>query len=228
MRALISAALIAVSSAQAKADAPLRHLVYEVSQHNQGTAQGASYEGTETGVVASGFDGKILVDVMAAANDGGLVIRAALWFKNEIRPLQAVTCAVYGNGNVVCPQDAPNSATVNTLFAFLGRGYYDPGSIDAKGNWDRHHQFDDGSTIDTHCSSAPTQEANVVTITQHTELNPGKQISGGLVDNATLTYNTVLDVPLAIHDVSQNGPRSSGSWSSTTDFRLVEDSFAKK
>ncbi|HET9095239.1 MAG TPA: hypothetical protein VFN37_01145 [Candidatus Baltobacteraceae bacterium] len=206
--------------------APIRHLEYHVSGHTTVNAQSESYDGTSSGMGSVGYDGTMSVDVLALAKDGGMVVRASVMMNGEIRPEEAVTCAVYGDGRVICPQNAPISGAMHVLFSRLGRDFYDPSIVDASGKWTRN---DDGGGVsaDATFTSTPTKDPNVLEIREHLTVEPRGQIASGWTDEAQIRYNTALSVPLSIHDVSTPDSRSDNGGVEITDMDLKSDSFAK-
>jgi|SRR5579884_806036 len=222
---LCVAASIAGSAARADT-APVRHLEYHVSGHAAVSGQTESYEGTSTGMATAGYDGTMSVDILALANDGGMVVRASVTMNGEIRPEQAVTCAVYGDGRVICPADAPITGAMHVLFSHLGRNFYDPSIIDASGKWTR---TDEGKELIASASftSTPTKDPDVVLIREHSSVEPRAQIGVGFSDEVEIRYNVALSVPLSIHDVSTPDGRGGAAGVSTTDLQLTKDSFAK-
>lgn len=231
MRLLLSIAIsgavaMAALPANAAGPASIRHLEYRISGHQTVNATSESYDGTSSGMGSIGYDGTMSVDVLALAKDGGMVVRAAVLMDGEIRPQEAVTCAVYGDGRVICPQNEPITGVIHTLFAHLGRGFYDPSIIDANGRWKRSN---DGGEVDVESAftATPTKDPNVVSITEHTTVEPRGQLGSGWSDDVNMRYDTALSVPLTIHDVSTPDSRSSSGGIDVTDLSLTQDSFAK-
>lgn len=225
---IAAAGVFAVSAAPAHAadPAPIRHLEYRVSGHSMASAQAESYDGTASGMATAGFDGTMSVDVLALAKDGGMVVRASMTMDDEIRPEQAVTCAVYGDGRVICPANAPITGAMHVLFSHLGRDFYDTSIIDANGKWTRTN---DGGGVDVESvfTSKPTSDAGIVAISEHTTVEPRGQLGSGWTDEAKIRYNVALSVPVSIHNESTPDSRSANGGVETTDLRLTQDSFAK-
>lgn len=232
MRLFITIAFLGVVAmatrcpAAAADPAPLRHLEYHISGHATVNAQSESYDGTASGMGSAGYDGTMSVDVLALAKDGGMVVRASVMMNGEIRPEQSVTCAVYGDGRVICPQNAPITGAMHVLFSHLGRDFYDPSIVDASGKWTRN---DDGGGIDADSTftSTATKDPNVIDIREHTSVEPRGQIASGWTDEADIRYNVALSVPVSIHNVSTPDSRSDNGGIEITDMDLKSDSFAK-
>ena len=221
----VAAGMIALQAQTPAAQAPLRHLEYRVAASSTATAQSASYSGTDTAMATGGFDGTISVDVVALAKDGGMVVRATVQRNHEVRADQPVTCAVYGSGNVVCPEGAPNSGVVNVLFGTLGRGFYDPSEVSEDGTWNRGVDNDDLS-LHNHFSRKATDNADVVLIREHTELVPHKQIAVGFTSDTDIRYNVALSVPVSIHDYTTYVGHGATGGTERVDLTLTKDSFA--
>lgn len=221
---LIALGLVALQ-AQTPAQAPIRHLEYRVSVHSTHTAQGASYYGTATGMQTRGMDGTMSVDILALAKDGGMVVRAIVTKNGKVRPDEPVTCAVYGDGSVVCPAEAPNSGAVNILFSTLGRGFYDPTEADSDGKWTRS-KVGEGLAVHNQFARKPTDNGDVIVIHEHTEVVPRKQIADGFTSETDIRYNVALSVPLAIHDFTTYVGHGSSAGTETTELTLTKDSFA--
>lgn len=226
LAALLGAVFLTLSPARAEDPAPLRHLEYRVSVHSTGTTQSESYDGLSTDMATGGYDGTLSVDVLAVAKDGGMVVKGAEWMHGRVRPEQAVTCAVYGDGRVICPQNAPLTGTIHILFSHLGRTFYDTSLIDANGKWTRSDEGPELSVKSTFAQT-PTQNADIVMIREHTDVAPRQQIAVGFSSDTDIRYNTTLLVPVSIHDVSTTDSRSgSAGGTDITDLNLTKDSFA--
>ena len=228
MTIAVAGVLAAGTMPQARAadPAPIRHLAYRVHGYETANATYESYDGTASGLATAGFDGTMSVDVLALAKDGGIVVRASMMMDHQIRPQEAVTCAVYGDGRVICPANAPITGAMHELFSHLGRDFYDPSIIDANGKWSRS-QNGGGVDVESAFASKPTKDPNVVSISERTTVEPRGQLATGWTEQVTIRYNVAMSVPLTIHDESTPDGRSSSGGISTTDFRLTEDSFAK-
>ena len=118
---LCFAALLALSG-QTPAPKPLLHLVYEFGYNTKAASSG---QGT----------GTTTVDITQAA-DGGVMISAADFWWNTVRPRATNTCELYPNGSVSCLQ-APYAISPMqfTLFPLLGHSYFKSLGPDGKSNW---------------------------------------------------------------------------------------------
>lgn len=206
--------------------APLRHLEYKISGHSTATATVESYDGTSSGIGSAGYDGTMSVDVLALAKDGGMVVRATVMMDGEIRPQQSVTCAVYGDGRVMCPANAPITGPMHVVLAHLGRDFYDPSIIDANGKWVRN--MDGGNlAVDSTFTSQTTKDPGILSIHEVTTVKPRGYLASGWTDEADIRYNTSLSVPISIHNVDTPDSRSGSGGVQVTDVDLKSDSFAK-
>jgi len=124
----------AAAAVVARADTPLRHLIYsftyESSQHGAVPNEpGSTGNRTYNGKLDD--QGTMTVDVLREAADRGLVVVVSEQGQNTRRSAPA-TCAVYGNTTVVCDPSKPVNADAFTLLRFLGANLFDQGQLDAK------------------------------------------------------------------------------------------------
>jgi hypothetical protein len=225
-RVFLLAALLLITTAQTPAPA-LRHLVYNVTVNFSDPAQNIRYGGVDSRLAGTGGDGTITVDVLSAANDGGLVVRADIQYQHEVRPADPVTCAIYSDGRVICPPSSVMSTPVNILLGLLGRYFYDPASVATDGSWSTHFESDSVKSVSSFVrKSAP--DANPVVIDERTTVSAAHSLHPGWTSETHITYDTSMSVPDAVHDVAAAKGRSGATEWTTTDLTLASDSFAKK
>ncbi len=119
---LLLAAIVALS-AQAPAQAPARHLVY---QFGYNTPVAGSGQGT----------GTTTIDIAGPAADGGIMISGTDYWWNTARPRATNTCEVYPGGGVSCLERPYALSPIQlTLFPLLARGYFKPLAAGGKSSW---------------------------------------------------------------------------------------------
>jgi hypothetical protein len=236
---LSCAAALAALSAQTPAspappalpDKPLRHLEYSYSvdyqqlgEEHQGDI-GTGGSGVVSTAHGSGRQGTLDVDVIGVAKDGGLVIRSAEWIQDRPRASQSFICAVYPEGRVICPEHLDVTDAENELMTFLGRGFFDGSLVDAKGHWQRTFS-NKYVSVTSDFTIVGSADANPLTIDAKTQIVSTAGLSTNWDDQAHLTYDTAMSVPVAIHDVAVQHARGSAQTQTTMDFHLTKDSFA--
>jgi hypothetical protein len=224
-------------TAQTPTPAPIRHLEYRISEHSTRTATAESYDGMASGMQTRGLQGTMNVDVLAIANDGGMVVRAQVTVDGRGHSDQPVTCAVYGNGEVVCPPDAPISGSENLLFGCLGRGFYDPSLVDDKGTWTRDRSGKELAVV-AKFKRDETSNPDVIVIHEQLNVTPLKEATtgngadgtvAGFESDTDIHYNVPLSVPMSLHDMTTFSARGfNGGGTDFTDLTLTKDSFAKQ
>jgi hypothetical protein len=220
----------APQTAAPKLDKPLRHLEYAFTVDYQQLGEGHSsgIGGTGSGVASAagvaGRTGTLYVDIMAVAKDGGMVVRTQEWLEAQPHGSQPFLCAVYSEGRVVCADNLPVSDAENELMAFLGVGFIDPSIVDDNGNWQRKFSNKDVAVV-SNFSITGQADANPLTITEISKITT---TTGGSNwnDQATLTYDRPLSVPVTLHDVATQNARGSQTLRTIMDFKLIKDSFA--
>jgi hypothetical protein len=105
------------------------HLVYRFGYNTRATDSG-----TGTGTTT--------IDILGQAKDGGVMIKAADFIWNTVRPRAANTCEVYANGSTVCAQPPYALSLVQvTIFPLLARGYFAPLAGNANATWSHAFQI---------------------------------------------------------------------------------------
>ena len=219
------AALVLLAPVAARADnKPLRHLEFKVDVSYTGMSTTEGFNSSGSSLDTDGVDEVIVVDVMAIANDGGIVVRTQATARGQA-PDQELTCAVYGDGRVACPSYPRVTAESDLLLSYLGRGWYDPTAI-VNGTWSRQQDFGDITSTSTY-KQLSADGVNPVKITEHTELVSKGNINRGSTSDIDITYDSALSVPLSIHETEH--PKTFGNSGSftRTDIKLTKDSFAK-
>jgi hypothetical protein len=226
-RVFLLTALLLITTAQTPVPAPpLRHLVYNVTVNFSNPAQDVGYSGVSSKLGGTGGIGTITVDVLSAANDGGLVVRADVLYQHEVRPADPVTCAIYGDGRVICPPASAMSTPVNVILSLLGRYFYDPSAVATDGTWSTHFESDNVKS-NSHFVRKSAPDTNPVVIDEHTIVT-AHSLQLGWTSDTHITYDASMSVPDAVHDVATaKGPTGENEWT-TTDLTLASDSFAKK
>ncbi|HEY5426379.1 MAG TPA: hypothetical protein VIJ77_07505 [Candidatus Tumulicola sp.] len=230
--AVLTAQTPAPAGTPALPDKPLRHLEYAFSvdyQRNGEVHEGAI--GTARSGVGSlmsgiGRQGTLDVDVMAAANDGGLVIRAAEWLQEQPRARQSFICAAYPEGRVICPEYLGVTDVENQIMGYLGRGFFDPSLVDDKGRWQRKFSDKYVSVVSNFTIQGSVQ-ANPLTVLQETSITSLSGNYTSWTESARFTYDPALEVLDTLHDVAIQQARGAATVQTTMDFRLTKDSFAK-
>ncbi|HKU81714.1 MAG TPA: hypothetical protein VJP76_06045 [Candidatus Tumulicola sp.] len=220
------------TAAAALPSKPLRHLEYQFTVDYQRNGEG-HYGGIGTGgsgvsplIAGGGRRGKLDVDILAAAKDGGLVIRASEWLFEQPRPSQAYVCAVYPDTRVICPPELDVTDVENLVMSYLGRGFYDASVVDGAGRWQRNYS-NKYVSVATGFTIEGARDANPLSISQTTQIT---SLTGAFMDwkeDAQLTYDANLEVLDTLHDVALEKARGASSIQTITDAHLVQDSFAK-
>jgi hypothetical protein len=232
LSALAIAGLTGQTPTQSLPTKPLRSLSYNFQvdyQQNGEThtdAIGTGGSGVKSMLNGIGRTGALNVDILGLGNDGGLVIRVSEWLQYQPRASQSFTCAAYPDGRVVCPEELQVTDAENTLMGFLGRGFYDPTLVDAQHQWQRSYSNKYVSVVSTFTITGPP-DANPLNISSKSEIKSMTGAFSNWNDQAQLTYDTALEVPLHVHDVALQIGRQASSVQTTTEITLTKDSFAK-
>jgi hypothetical protein len=247
--AVAVAAPLAASAADAPAPATsLRHLVYDVTYSARTTHEvkssgfnggygGSSMPGEGSGVAAGGGTvsqfmngddhGKLTIDVVAATQDGGLVVDTSFAGSANVQPTTRV--AVYSDGRLSADPAHPLCPEATRLLPLIARGFIanrdvSPGSswsvpapAPAKGSTTYRVQSSDG--------------ARALIAIEGVWSMPGPT-GFDESDNGVTTYATDLVSPVS-YDVTSRIRRQLGMDQSMTTSAhviatLVSDSFAKK
>ena len=226
-RSFVLLALLLATSAQSPAPTSLRHLVYKLSVVNHNTSETISYSGMDANMSHSGHVGTVTVDVLALANDGGIVARAYSQYEQEPRPTQTVTCAIYSDGRVICPPEIPVPPEINLLFSMLGRYFYDPTKIAADGTWSTSYA-NDIVKVSAHFTRKSAPDADPVSIDDHVDILPKNDLQSEWHSDGHIVYEAAMSIPQSIHDAATAKLRTGNTEWVTTDLTLLSDSFAKK
>ena len=199
---------------------------YQTTGETHQGAIGTGGSGVVSLMGSGGRQGSIDVDVLAVAKDGGLVIRSNEWLRAQPRPSQAITCAVYPDGRVICPQNLPVTDAETTLMAYLGRNFFDPSLLDAKGHWQRSFADKEVSDV-SDFTVVGSSDANPLNVKMHSEVKSLTGVGPSWHDDSTFTYDPALNVPISIHDVAIQTAQGSSMTKAVMEFQLAKDSFAK-
>jgi hypothetical protein len=215
---------VAQTTTQASAPAPLRHLEYSARSHTTATSTSASYDGTSSAMATSGENLTISVDVLEAAKDGGLVVRAQAYDNDNHRQDAPHTCAIYGDGRVIRPPHDDLESETQLLLSLLGRGFYDP-STDGSG-WQRQLDTTDGPYV-SRFRVVGAADASPVHLNEHSELQDSKSLYNHWISDTDIMYDTAMSVPVTVHDEGHMKRGGGATVYQSTDLKLLKDSFAK-
>ncbi len=233
--ALCCAAIFAFS-AQTPASAPLRQLVFNFTVvytttgevHDSGFSGfgGGGGSGLVTVHGSDGREGTLTVDILAAANDGGLVVRAQEHTKEIQNDRPPVTCAIYGDARVICGDRADLSDAMTLVLSHLGRNFYDPSIVDDKGRWERRAQYSNFS-VHTTFTMPKKEDAGPSMIYEHREVRSLDGTSSNSDEDVRVDYNIAMSVPAALSSELTPDSRGALYTRSKIDMTLAKDSFAK-
>lgn len=216
---VLAAIVPSVSLAQT-AKAPLRTLVYHFEMDARGFG-GSEMANAQTGSTAR--SGKIKVEVVQAAGDGGLVVDVTESVDRQFRDMEKVRCAIYGkNLQIICDQNLFATQEETALLSYLGRGFLNVEGLDEKQHWHvitpwtNMHEDSDFTIIKT--------DGSVATI-QFVQKKRGG-LSGAVEDtNGTMVYDSAMSVPSSVKlSTSRQGGGAGGDMN--VKLNLVSDSMA--
>jgi hypothetical protein len=224
-------ALTAQSPSPSLPAAPLRHLEFNYAVDYQsmgsidtgaiGPTAGAA---TQSYTGGSGRQGKMIVDIMAVAKDGGLLVRAAEWPDTEPKEQQTFTCAVYADMRVLCPGSLPVTDAETTLMTFLAHNFVDPNAIDANNHWQEKYSNQYVDSVGDFTVTSTANDGKLATIVGHSAVKSVNGANQDWTDDSKIVYDLTKEVPTSVHVVSKQAARGSHSYSSTMDFTLTKDS----
>jgi hypothetical protein len=224
-------ALTAQSPAPSLPSAPLRHLEYTYAVDYQsmgsidtGEISATAGAATQSYTGGSGRQGKMFVDILAVAKDGGLLVRAAEWPDTEPKAQQAFTCAVYPDTRVLCGGSLPVTDAETTLMTFLARNFVDPNAIDANNHWQQQYSNQYVRSVADFTVTSTANDGKLATILGHSTVKSVNGANRDWTDDSKIVYDLTKEVPTSVHVVSKQAARGSHSYSSTMDFTLTEDS----
>ncbi len=212
----------------ARADAPLRTVVYHysVDEHGFTGAPSASIYGAVSENGSSGLGGStgtVRVDVMSATSDGGLVVDITQSIDRDLRPLQTLRCAVYGRTeDVVCDQNLATTEAENILLMYFGRYFYEASRVDAGGHWQTSPHFHDSQMAIVNDFTVSKADGNVLTIKVDRVEKGGGYYSK---TQGTLVYDTARSVPDSI-ELATTIQRSGDQGDMDAKLKLLSDSMA--
>jgi hypothetical protein len=213
---------------------PLRHLEYGFSVDYQTTGQvdtgaiGASAGvGRASYFGGTGRQGTMSIDILAAAHDGGLVVRASEWIDNQPRASQPFVCAVYPDTRVICPQELPVTDAETILMTFMGRGFVDPSLIDANNHWQRHYDDKFVSVVADFTVASTDSSGKIATIDGVSKTSSLNGANRNWIDTSKFQYDLSMEVPTQVHMDSEQSVRGVVGYKATFDYHLKKDSLAK-
>lgn len=193
---------------------------------------GYSYNGINSGgagvgtdQVSDGAEGTMSVDVLSLAGDGALNVRILESVKQEARPRQSYTCAVYGNTSVLCPEGPVPTEAEYMLMSYLGRQFVDGAPWDPQNHWQRKYDLSGGNVTEDF-SLADTGDGKHVKITEVRKTQLHSVGFASQNENVTITYDRSMEVPDTINAMADSSSEG-GTEHSTFDYTLLSDSFAK-
>ncbi len=226
---ILAILLLLFTPVLARADAPVRTVVYHFAMDARGFGSapsmgggpygGAVLENSDYG--SSARSGTIRMDVVKATPDGGLVVDVSEHVDRELKDMQTVRCAVYGRSqSVICDQNLNATAEETVLLQYVGRFFYDPSRIDPAGRWhiDPHMT---NATIQNTYTAAKT-DGNVITVTID---RSEKAMSYRSHTEGTLLYDAALNIPESIRTATTT-QRSSAQGDMNVELKLLTDSMA--
>lgn len=220
------AAMLAAAPAGAQT-APLRTMVYQFTydSHAFGGSPEVSGQGTvseNSSADMAGRTGQMTIAVVQATADGGMVVDVTEHIDRSAEPDQKVRCAVYGRtGDVVCDQNFHASNEERMLLTYVGRFFYDPAQLDAKGHWHTEPALRSAVTVSNDFTVRKT-DGPLVTIGVDRKENG----LGYVADTTgTIVYDSAMELPKSIA-LSTSAVNSGNQGDASGSFTLVSDSMA--
>jgi hypothetical protein len=185
--------------------------------------------GEASSVAAIDAKGSIVVDVMAATADGGLVVDFTESATGRNRP--KVRFAITGDGQVAFdPKEAENVTPEELALArWLARGFFGEHPTDRGTEW-TNDQSNNGLSGAEHYRVTAAAESRV-TLEFATEEKSAGAASYGETRQGSLVYDTVLIVPVRVSYQGQAHRDVFGAYDTTltsVTLTLRSDTFAKK
>jgi hypothetical protein len=244
------AAPLAASAADAPATKVLRQLVYDVTYSARTTQQikssglnsgygggtgmagdsansGAGGSGTASQFMNGDDHGKLTIDVVAATNDGGLVVDTSFTGAKTAQPTTRV--AVYSDGRISSDPAHPLAPAAARMLPLIARGFIAERDVSAGSSWNIPAPAPAKGSTTYRVQSTDGQRARIAI--EGVVSMPGPT---GFDETAqgTTTYATDLVSPVS-YDLNARIHRQLGMDQSMTTTAhvtatLVSDSFAKK
>lgn len=197
---------------------PVRHLEYAFAIYPTAKPNGGYYNGTMT------------VDILGAAPDGGMLVRASDWWYYTLRPRQAVECEVYESGDVHCDSVPPYPSDSDlVLFPLLAQNFFSRGSPASTSSWRQEYRvsFSRGlfvSTISMNLSANPQSDGRFLIVKSEGSI---RQLDGRqryATEEGQVVYDRATSIPLVVHDARGHLPTNSIYSRTAVDLRLLKDS----
>ena len=223
----------------------LRHLVFsfnvsikdELEQRLEGVVRSDTGMGGGTGLVSSGDrnqvgasaagKGTIVCDVVAATQDGGLVVDVSEDSVERRRP--TVRVAILDNGRLSFPPDSQLNDEETVLLGFLSRGLLGGTQRDTGSQWSVEDGAGDYSAKTTYrVAAAPSDGAMKLDVAAEYRQRGARSYTTDL--NAKLDYDAAKLVPtkaLVTSKTRRETPQQYQTTDESIDLALLEDSFAK-
>jgi len=214
---------------------PIRELQYDFSvvylqtgeTHDETGGIGTAGTGIIQQDSTDGRQGVLLVNVMAAPSDGGLVVSVEEHVPKNPRPVGAQSlCAVYPTGLVICrPNDQPTDVEEELLQHF-GREFIDASIVDDKGHWQRTYSSSKYKVVSDFSTKDPLDSA-AMHVFEHRTITTLIGVQPDMAEDTRILYDATMSVPDSIHNEAAEAARGAGYVRTTIDLHLTKDSFKK-
>lgn len=198
--------------------APARHLEYAFAIYPTARSNNGDY------------DGKLSVDVLGQAPDGGMLVRASEWWYFTLRPRQARECEIYAGGSVRCDNVPPYPSDVElTLFPLLAPDFFKSGSLTGASSWQQQFTLSlDKNLYVTQASMnlSATPQGSQLNVTSKGRFQQLDRSRRTIVEEGRFTYDRTLGIPIVVHDVHGPLPTASVYSQLSVDLQLMKDSAA--
>lgn len=197
---------------------PVRQLEYAFAIYPVAKSNGGLYNGTMT------------VDILGAAPDGGVLVRASDWWYYTLRPRQSVECEIYATGDVRCDNVPPYpSDSALVLLPMLAQNFFSPGSPASTSAWQQkyHVTFAKGlfvSAISMNLNATPENGGRFLVVKSEGNI---QQLDGRqryATEEGQFVYDRAAAIPVIVHDERGHMPTNSVYSRTAVDLRLLKDS----
>ncbi len=197
---------------------PFRHLEYAFAIYPTAKPNGGYYNGTMT------------VDILGAAPDGGMLVRASDWWYYTLRPRQAVECEVYESGDVHCDSVPPYPSDSDlVLFPLLAQNFFSRGSPASTSSWRQKFalSFAKGlyvTAVSMDLSATPQNGGRVLIVTSKGVFQQLDRRDRKALEEGRFVYDRVASLPVVVHEVRSPTPTGSTYSQTAVDLQLTKDS----
>ena len=220
------------SAAPAMSSPVSRHLEYRFGFNTK-----VAKSGTGTGTTT--------IDISGPAKDGGLVISAADFWWNTVRPRATNTCELYPNGSVSCLQRPYAISPIQVvIFPLLGHSFFKGLSAGSKSSWKQTFQVKGTILPGASAGFAGNLNTwnNVYSLQGHGVVpnDPGVMLilatstideQGGRYYKGTgkvrIAYDVAAKIPVIVSDVRTHIPMTSVYSKDLVELQLIKDSMGK-